>query len=467
VTAIEPNDRKTGSASGFRAWQAGPLAVLALLFIVNLSNNLDRSIMFILAQPIKEEFALADWQLGLMNGFSFSIVFLLLGFPMARLADRGNRTAILSLCVTAWSAMTALCGLTTTFLQLCFCRAGVGIGEAGCLPASHSLISDYFPREARTRALALYGLGLPLGGLAGAALGGWVMDLWGWRAVFVIIGLPGIALALAVRLIVREPPRGRFDPQPVVGVDGRPSSYGDVICLLWRSPVARNVLVAIMGAGLAASPNGIFLGPYLIRRFHIGFTQLGFAIALTFMLGSAISTFGGGQLIHWLTRRDERWAMWIPAIGALLSVPLHIAAYVQATWQGMVAILFVASVVSATYLAPCFATLHGIVGPGGRAKASVIAQFGFSMMAINIGPLVSGLAIDLVARGMFAKFAVGPFATICPGGHAHGATIGWDATCGTVLADATRFVIVGFLVGMIWPALHFLLAARAMKRGER
>jgi predicted MFS family arabinose efflux permease len=294
------------------------------------------------------------------------------------------------------------------------------------------------------------------------------MDWWGWRSAFVVIGLPGLAIALAVRIFVREPPRGRFDITERDGASEHPLPFLDVFRLLWKSRCARNVIIAIVGAGLAASPNGAFLGPYLIRRFHLSYSQLGVILASTFMLGSAISTIGGGLLIHWAARRDARWSMWIPAIGAALSVPLYVAAYAQPTWQAMVSLLFLASVVSATYLAPCFAALHGIVPPGGRAKTSVIVQFALSLMAGNIGPFLSGLAIDFVARARFARHAIGSFVASCPGGHAHpGAPAIVDTACGSAVADATQIVLICFLSCMIWPALHFLLAARAMgKNGE-
>src|SRR5690606_8913997 len=138
-----------------------------LLFLVYLFHSIDRNILSIVAQPIKEDLHLADWQLGLLTGFAFSMLYVLVGFPMARLADRANRIRLLSICAICWSAMTALCGLSANFVQLCLARMGVGIGEAGCLPASHSLISDYFPAASRAKALSIFGLGLPLGGLVG------------------------------------------------------------------------------------------------------------------------------------------------------------------------------------------------------------------------------------------------------------------------------------------------------------
>jgi len=440
----------------------GSWIALGVLFIVYFFNNLDRSVLSILVQPIKEELKLTDWQLGLMSGFAFSLLYLAIGFPMARLADRGNRSLILSLCILAWSGMTALCGLTTNFVQLCLCRAGVGVGEAGCLPASHSLISDLFPPQARARALSIFGLGLPLGGLAGVVVGGFAMDMWGWRTAFVIIGLPGIAVALLTKLAIREPPRGRFDAAPAPGEERQ--SFREVAATLWRSPVARNVILAVTAAGLVGAPNGVFMGPYMIRKFELGYTELGIIIALTFMLGSAISTLGGGLLVHWASRYDERWSMWIPAIGVAISAPMYVAAYAQQSWIGLSVILFFASIINSTYLAPCFAVLHGTVGPGGRATASVIAQFSLSLIGASLGPLLAGIAMDFLAGKLFGDFAPGGFIEACPGGRAAaGASAALDEACRAAGIDSTQIVIMCFLACMIWPAWHFFLAARGMK----
>src|SRR5690606_18655251 len=142
------------------------------------------------------------WQLGFLTGFAFSAVYLVFGFPMARIADKGNRVTILSICIALWSIMTAVNGLASSFVQLALARMGVGVGEAACLPASHSLISDYYPPKRRTKALATFGLGYPIGALVGMIIGGIVLDHWGWRAAFFVVGIPGLILALVTWLMI-------------------------------------------------------------------------------------------------------------------------------------------------------------------------------------------------------------------------------------------------------------------------
>lgn len=443
-----------------------PWLVIVMLFFVYLFNSIDRYIITVIAQPIKEELQLADWQLGLMTGFAFSFLYIMVGFPMARLADRKNRVNILSICVVAWSAMTALCGLSANFIQLCLYRMGVGIGEAGCLPTSHSIISDYFPPERRARALAMFGLGLPLGGLVGMLVGGYTMDLWGWRAAFFVVGIPGIIVALLTWLIVKEPIRGRFDK----GVGGsrahlEPGMLRDVAATLWKSPVSRHVIIALALSSFFGSASTVFLGPFLARKFELSYTEIGAIISFSFLLGSAISTLLGGLFADWAGRRDQRWYLWMPAIGVAISAPLYVAAYADSTWMGLAIYLFFASVVSTTYLAPCYAVLHNEATPGTRATTTVIAQFSITLIGQSLGPLLCGIAVDAISAGLFHDVTGASFLSSCPGGRAPAdAAAGLDLICRSALVEGTQIVMISFLALKIWPAYHFFIAARHMKK---
>src|SRR5690606_31623081 len=174
--------------------------------------------------------------------------------------------------------MTALCGLCVNFIQLTLARMGVGIGEAACLPASHSLISDYYPPLRRTKALAIYGLGYPAGALVGMVIGGTVVDHWGWRAAFYVVGLPGLLVALITWRLVKEPQRGRYDSAVDAGADpdfASPKSFKEVALILWRSPILRQMILALTLVSVFTSPTATFLGPYLVRKFPISYTELG------------------------------------------------------------------------------------------------------------------------------------------------------------------------------------------------
>jgi MFS family permease len=177
-------------STGYRAYALG------LLLLIYILNFVDRSVINILAEPIKNDLGLLDWHIGLMSGLAFAVFYTFLGLPIAQLAEKYNRPLIISIALGVWSAFTALSGFAQNFTQLVLARIGVGIGEAGCTPPAHSLISDYVPRERRASALAFYSMGIPLGGLVGMAVGGMVADAYGWRAAFLVCGLPGVIVAL-------------------------------------------------------------------------------------------------------------------------------------------------------------------------------------------------------------------------------------------------------------------------------
>ena len=188
--------------------------MMFMLLLVYVSSHIDRQIMGILIEPIKAEFALSDTQLGFLSGIAFAIFYATLGLPVALWADRGNRRNIIALAITIWSVMTALCGFVGNFLQLVLCRIGVGVGEAGSSPPSHSMISDLYPPEERSSALGVYALGVYIGVMLGFLIGGFVAEYVGWRYAFLIVGLPGIIIALFVRFTLIEPIRGYSENRP-------------------------------------------------------------------------------------------------------------------------------------------------------------------------------------------------------------------------------------------------------------
>ena len=181
---------------------------LSVLVVVYTFNFIDRQILSILLEPIKQDLGLSDSALGMLTGFAFALFYATLGIPIARFADRGNRRNLIALALTIWSGMTALSGVAQNFWHLLLARIGVGVGEAGCSPPAHSMIADYFPAENRATALGIYSLGIPFGILFGFIAGGWLNEFFGWRVAFFVVGIPGLLLALLVRYTLREPPRG-------------------------------------------------------------------------------------------------------------------------------------------------------------------------------------------------------------------------------------------------------------------
>ena len=205
------SEQSTGSVADRDVSVFSPAArqyALSVLVVVYTFNFIDRQILSILLQPIKDELGLSDTALGLLTGFAFALFYATLGIPIARYADRGNRRNLIALALAIWSGMTALSGLAQNFWQLLAARIGVGVGEAGCSPPAHSMISDYFPAERRATALGIYSLGIPVGILFGFLAGGWLNEFFGWRVAFFVVGIPGLLLAVLVRFSLREPPRG-------------------------------------------------------------------------------------------------------------------------------------------------------------------------------------------------------------------------------------------------------------------
>lgn len=214
-------------SAGYRRYAIG------LLFCVYVFNFIDRQIVTILAEPIKRELGLADWQLGLMTGTAFAIFYCTLGIPIARLAERGNRPWIIGLSLAAWSGFTALCGVAQNFAQLVLARIGVGVGEAGCTPPAHALIADYTPKEKRASAMALYSMGNPVGALIGVVVGGLVADAYGWRTAFLLVGLPGIAFAILVIATLVEPRTKRTAEAARAAAEAPQTSFLEVLKVLW------------------------------------------------------------------------------------------------------------------------------------------------------------------------------------------------------------------------------------------
>ncbi len=368
--------------------------VLLLLMVVYVFNFIDRQILVILQESIKVELGLSDKQLGLLSGFTFAVFYVVCGIPIARWADRYNRVNIVSVSLVVWSGMTALSGLTTNFMQLLAARIGVGVGEAGASPPSHSIISDYFPHEERGRALSIYSIGIYIGILVGFLAGGWINQFFGWRMAFFVVGLPGILLAVVVKLTLREPLRGLSDAGDHSAVpDG--NLIGD-IKRLWSIPSFR---LASIGSGFNA-----FLGygalnfmpSFAIRLYEVPVGIVGTWLALIAGLAGAAGVYTGGYLSDVLGKRDVRWCLKVPAIGTLLCglflVPMLLVGNQYVMWSIYVVVVFCQSM----FLGPTIATAHALVGPRYRALASSVVFFVLNIIGLGLGPLTVGTVSDLL-----------------------------------------------------------------------
>jgi MFS family permease len=431
--------------------------VLGLLLAVYVSNFIDRTILSVLQQPIKEEFRLADWQLGLLGGLSFALLYSILGVPIARLAERRNRVSIITVALLVWSAMTALCGLASGYAQLLLCRVGVGVGEAGATPPAQSLISDYFPPERRATALSIYGLGVPIGSLLGSVVGGFIAQQWGWRAAFFAVGVPGLFLALLVRFTLREPPRGHSEGG---GAVAEAPSTGTIVRVLWAKPAFRQLAAGMTVTSFAGYAMSAFAATYLMRAFHLNVAQAGLIAGLVNGLSAAAGTLLGGLLTDWAGRGDRRWYVWIPALGLVLSAPLYVAAYLQADLRVVLILLIVPGVLHYLYLGPTYAVMHNMVAPRMRATATALLLLVLNLIGLGFGPTLLGLASDIFAHSAFA----GDFAVACPGGMpAKGATESASLACRAASATGLQWAMVVCSTIYVWAAAHYALAGRRLR----
>ena len=370
--------------------------VLVMLTLVYSFNFIDRQILVILQEPIKADLGLSDAQLGLLTGFSFALVYVTAGIPIAWLADRANRRNIVAASLAFWSLMTAMSGLVQNYGQLLVARLGVGVGEAGGTPPAHSMISDYFPPSSRGTALSFYSMGIYIGVLFGFAAGGWIAENFGWRNAFFVIGIPGILYAFAVLWVVKEPKRGHFDPAGA----GAPaqSSLSETMAGLRRRPTFWYLSVGCAFSAFVSYGNGNFMPSFLMRNHGLSLTEVGVILGLISGLSGATGTFLGGYMADRLATRDMRWYLWIPILGGLSAM---IPAYYTLLGENttfIVAAMIPSQILSALYLGPCIATCHNLVSPGMRAMASAILYFVLNLIGLGLGPLTVGILSDFYAE---------------------------------------------------------------------
>ncbi len=443
--------------------------VLSLLLLTYTFNFIDRTIVNTIGQAIKVDLKITDTQLGLLGGLSFAILYTLLGLPIARLAERKNRVSVIAASMVIWSAFTVACGFAGSFVQLLAMRVGVGVGEAGCSPPSHSLISDYYEPKRRATALSVYAFGIPLGGMIGAVAGGWLAKNFGWRVAFIAVGAPGVIMALILKLVVKEPPRGHSDPlgeQRVtvaafsVGAELR--ELGAVAKSLFGSWPIFNMVMGVTLVSFAGYGIGQFAAPYFIRTFGLDYATVGLIFGLIGGFSAGLGTIAGGVVSDRASRWGTKWYALTPAIGVAIAAPLYYIAYTQADWRVAAAILLFPGIFGYTYLGPTFAVVQNVVETRRRATATAVLFLFLNIIALGGGPLFTGWVIDHLAQGLFHA---GHFATACPGGVApHGSPASLAARCKTALLGGTRQGILVTMIFYVWGSFHYLLASFGLSK---
>lgn len=374
--------------------------VLLLLTGVYTFNFIDRQILVILQESIKAELNLSDTQLGLLTGLTFAFFYVILGIPIARFADRNNRRNVVAFSLAVWSAMTALSGLVVNYTQLLLARVGVGIGEAGGSPPAHSMISDYFPPDKRATALSIYSTGIYIGILIGYIGGGWIDQFFGWRAAFLVLGIPGILYALLLIFTVKEPEKGRFDRDVHSESD---MSFWEVVRMLFAK---KTFLFLALACGLhtfATYGVGNFFAPFLARVHQMEVGIIGTWLGITTGFGGIIGTFMGGWLADKFGKIHVKWYLLIPAIAEIFNFPVTFVAIFHGNTAVVLIFYFMTSLLTAMYLGPCLAVTHNLLDAHKRSLASAILFLILNLIGLGFGPLCIGMLSDWFTPSMGAE----------------------------------------------------------------
>lgn len=370
--------------------QASGRYTLVILTAILAVNQLDRNILGILLDDIGREFSLSDTQLGLLSGALFVAVYVLFGFPIARLAARGNRRNIIAASAAVWSALTIAMAAAQNFLHLALARLGVGIGEAGAVVPSHSMISDLYPPEKRTSAMATFVVGANIGVLLAFLIGGIAGQFLGWRWALVIAGVPGLVLALLMWLTVPEPAR----TVPVAPVEERKSLLLAALKAIWADKGLFHAMFGVAVTGIVTFGALAWNATFIIRAHELNQLQTGIFLALVIGVFGGVVTFASGKLADRLGARNPKWRLGIVIAAILIAKPFAIGFLLIENTALSLAMLAISASVASVFWGPSFAFLHGRISHELRPMATAIYMFAFNMIGVGVGPTVIGIASD-------------------------------------------------------------------------
>ncbi len=431
----------TPNAASFSVTEGYRWYVVWLLFAVYVLNFVDRQILTILIEPIKNEFKFSDMQMGMLGGLAFAVLYSVLGIPIARFADKANRVSIISASLAVWSFFTVVTGMAQSFTQLLLARVAVGIGEAGCTPPAYSIISDYFEKKRRTTAISIYTMGIYGGVFVGYLVGALVAQKYGWRMAFFVVGIPGVVLALIVKLTLREPPRGFSEATPVSTVTPLLGSVFRKV--LTKATFWHLALAAALHAFVGYGVNG-FHPSYLIRTHGLTVGEAGMVLSFVAAISGIGGTWFGGYLADKLSngRNDVRWQLWTPGIATLLNVPVALLAYWLSDKNTVIAMLFVSLIFGVMYLGPTYATMQRLVGVRERALGSAVLLLIVNLIGLGLGPTLVGWVSDIFKERYLAEGLA-------------------DKLAG---AQGLRMALIIMVCVNIWSFVHYMFAAKTLVR---
>jgi MFS family permease len=407
----------------------GAIYVLIAMTLIYALNIADRFVVSTLIEPIKHEFVLSDAAVGFLTGVGLAIFYATAGIPLGMLADRTNRKRQIVLSVLAWSALTALCGLSRTFWQLLLARIGVGIGEGGATPAQQSLLADLFPARWRAMAMTVFALGACLGSMAGASLAGALNDLYGWRQALLAFGAAGIPLALLVLFAVREPRRGALDARAHTDLAG----LGETLRYILGHKALFHVMagatvITFWGSGLA------WWTPAFLTRSHgLSVGQAGGLLGPMYGIGGAVMTLLAGWFMATVGRRDARLQVWFLALTTLAGVIPSALVYAAKSLGLTTAMLWIFIPMTYLYIGPTLGLIQNLCPAPMRAKVTAIVLFTANIANLALAPQLIGLASDLVAPHLARP------------------------------QESLRWVLLACTVTGVWAAAHFAMAVKGVR----
>jgi len=423
---VQNNDAPTRAAAESPRYR---MVVLAMLVLVYTFNFIDRQIVGILAVPIKADLGLTDTQLGLMGGLAFALFYTLLGIPIAMLADRSNRTVIMTVALVVWSAMTAVCGFAQNFWQLFLARLGVGVGEAGGVAPAYSLVADYFPPHQRARALGVYSFGVPIGSALGIVFGGVIASLVDWRTAFIVVGVAGVVLAPFFKLVVREPRRGRFDAG---GRAAAPVGFGEVMRTLLSKPSFWGLSFGASASSMMGYGMFFWLPSFFVRSYGLTLLDASLYYGAILLVGGIAGIWLGGSLADRFGAARKRAYAIIPAVAFLATIPFYVAAVTSSSLVLSFALFLVPTALGLVWLGPVLSSIQHVVPPHMRATASAIFLFINNLIGIGLGTVALGALSDALS----IRFG----------------------------ADSLRYAILAGTVFYVVASALFLLSARRLER---
>lgn len=384
---VAPAIEAPEAVNASKAWVA-----LGMLWFVYVLNFLDRQLLSILAKPIQDALQVTDGQLGLISGLYFAMFYCFIAIPVGWLADRTNRVKVLSLACAIWSAATMACGLARNYPQLVMARMMVGVGEAGGVPPSYSIITDYFPPGRRGTALSIFNLGPPVGMALGIAFGASIAAAFSWRAAFLVIGAIGIAAAVATWLLVDEPRRGGLDVSPAMTEEK--AGFWSTLAMFFSRP---SLLLAALASGATQFVTygmGNFTSLFLMREKGMTLTEIALYYSVLVGVGMSAGIFASGRLIDRYTRGSRAAFALIPAVSLALAMPFYLGFVAAPSWQLSLLMLAGPTALNYFYLSSVVTLVQESVNPNQRVMSGALLLLIMNFIGLGLGPTYVGAASD-------------------------------------------------------------------------